>query len=165
MKLRLARGFTLIEMLVVIAIITLLFTLAGVIATRARAKARTSKCKAIIKRTQVALEAYKMIWRDFPSGAPAHPDTWPSPYDTRGVEFDIRFVTERDPGGTSFTQDETDPADRNYLIDPWGKRIRYRKVSPRRMLVWSSGPDGVDDIGAGVEERKNDDISVADVDY
>lgn len=79
-------GFTVIELLVVVAIIAFLLALVGVVAVRARQKARVSRTKAIIKRVQVALDAYKAIHREYPAGVSIHTDTWPSPYSIAGVE-------------------------------------------------------------------------------
>jgi prepilin-type N-terminal cleavage/methylation domain-containing protein len=164
------RGFTLIELLVVLAIIALLFALMGVVALRAREKAKVSKTKSLIKRVQLGLDQYLAVWREYPSGAPAHPETWPAPYDMKGVEFDQGFITKRDPGGTTFNPDDVDPTDTTHLLDGWGKRIRYRKIGPTRMLVWSTGPDGLDDIGdVGKNPKKvetaGDDISNVTADY
>jgi prepilin-type N-terminal cleavage/methylation domain-containing protein len=164
------RGFTLIEMLVVLAIIAMLFALVGVIALKAREKARVSRTKGLLKRIQLGLDEYFVVWREYPSGAPTHPETWPAPYNMGGVEFDQTFVTKRDPGGTSFNKDDMDPADNTYLMDAWGKRIRYRKESVTKVLVWSVGPDGLDDIGdpiknPGSSERAGDDISSTASDY
>jgi len=171
------RGFTVIEILVVISIIAFLFGIVGVIAIKSREKAKVTKCKAILNKAKMALEMYKAHWREYPAGAPGHALTWPDPYDMKGVEFDHRFVSERDPGGTKFDQDEIDKTDNTKLVDPWGSRIRYRKVAPERMLLWSVGPDKIDDLGDSVKNtskaertgvaplQQSDDISHVMVDY
>lgn len=170
LKRTLQRGYTIIEILVVISIIAFLFGIIGIVALKAREKARISKCKAIINKAKMGLDMYRTVWREYPSGTPAHPPTWPDPYDMKGVEFDHTFITQRDPGGTKFDMDEIDRTDNTKLVDPWGNRIRYRKVSPERMLIWSCGPDGVDEIGDVAKnpsraERCGDDISNVTVDY
>jgi len=161
-------GFTLIELLVVIAIIGLLLSLIGVVAVKARAKARSTKCKDIIKRIHVAMDTYKAFWSMYPSGAPDDPtiSVWPSPYVYSGEDLDRRFLTDRDPGSVAdFKRDDYDPADDKYFLDPWGKRIRYRKPSHERILIWSTGPDGIDQIGLNKFERAGDDISQVDVSF
>jgi len=162
------RGFTLIELLVVIAIIGLLLSLIGVVAVKAREKARTTKCKDIIKRIHVAMETYKAFWSMYPSGAPDNPAIieWPMPFVYTGEELDRRFLTNRDPGSAAdFKRDDYDPTDDKYFLDPWGKRIRFRKISHERILIWSTGPDGIDQIGLNKFERAGDDISHVDVSY
>ena len=159
-----------IEILVVISIIAFLFGIIGLVAIKARDKAKLSKCKATLNTAKMGLDMYRAHWREYPSGAPAHPATWPDPYDMKGDEFDITFITERDPGGTKFDKDEIDKTDKTRIVDPWGYRIRYRKVSPERMLVWSVGPNGIDEIGdiaknPSKAERCGDDISNVAVDY
>jgi prepilin-type N-terminal cleavage/methylation domain-containing protein len=177
-RLRSRRGFTVIELLVVVGIIAFLLALIGIIAARARMKARTSKTKALIKRVQMALDAYKTVHREYPGGwGAATKDTWPDPYDIAGVEFDHRVTSQSDPGGFPFDQADMDPKDKNYLLDAWGQRIRYRKVSPGHMLVWSTGPDKIDQIGKDVGKARergssipvgsdvSDDLSNVEVDY
>lgn len=171
-----ARAYTLIEVLVVISIIALLFGLIGVVAARARAKARVSRTKSLIKQIHLGMDAYKALWKEFPSGAPTHPPTWPDPYDVKGVEFDRTFLSDREPG-MKFEKGDLDTADDHYVVDSWGSRIRYRKVSTERMLLWSIGPNKVDEIGNDAVKKRErippgdatfpnaDDISQVESDY
>lgn len=166
---RTSRGYTVTELLVVISIIALLFSLIGVVAFRARAKARVTKTKALIKRIQLGMDAYHAYWRDYPAGSPTFPETWPNPYDPLGVEFEAKLLTEREPP-VKFEKGDYDPKDDKYLVDAWGNRIRYRKVSTTRMLVWSIGPDGIDQIGNDTAKRREripdaDDLSHVESDY
>ncbi|MCW8131119.1 MAG: type II secretion system protein [Planctomycetota bacterium] len=170
------RAYTLIEVLVVISIIALLMSLIGIVAARARAKARVSRTKSLIKRIHVAMDAYQALWRVYPAGAPTHPDTWPDPYDLKGVELEKSFLTDRDPVA-KFEVSDLDPTDDKYLVDAWGSRIRYRKVGPNRMLIWSLGPNKVDEIGNDTAKKREripkddttfpgaDDISHVESDY
>lgn len=164
-----ARGFTLLEVLTVVAIFALLLSLMGVVAVRAREKARTSKCAALIKRIHVALDTYKAVWSDYPSGKPDDKTvrTWPDPYDPLGVELEREFINREGCDG-EFTTADFDPKDDQHFIDPWGHHIRYRKVSSDRILIWSVGPNGIDEIGqdsAGRKERAGDDLSNVNVSY
>lgn len=170
------RAYTLIEVLVVVSIIALLFGLIGVVAARARAKARVSRTKSLLKQIHLGMDEYKALWKDFPSGAPAFPETWPSPYAVSGVEFDRTFLSDREPG-MKFEKGDLDPTDDHYVIDSWGSRIRYRKLSPVRMLLWSIGPNKVDEIGNDAAQKRErippgdttfpnaDDISNIESDY
>lgn len=162
-------AFTLVELLVVVAILALLLSLMGVVAARAREKSRVSRCKGLIQRIHVAMDTYKAVWNDYPSGAPGNPAirTWPDPYDPLGVELE-RAMASREGSEATFSPEDLDPTDQKYFLDPWKKRIRYRKVSGERILIWSAGPNGVDEIGAdttGRKERGGDDISSVDVSF
>ncbi len=143
------RGYTLIELLVVIAIIAFLLSLVGVVAWRARGYAKIANTKSLIKNIQGALEMYKQHWRQFPSGSPNFPDTWPSPYDTRGTDLEVAFLTKREGSIATFNAGEKD-ATGTWFVDAWGERIRYRKVGPNTCLVWSTGPNKKDEIGVGM---------------
>ena len=176
-------GFTVIELLVVVGIITFLLAMIGVIAIRARQKARTSRTKALLKRVQVALDAYRAVQRVYPAGFASDIDADEYPVGggnatLAGVVFDHRVITNRDPGGFNFEASDKDPASPNNLMDAWGSQIKYRKLSPTHMLVWSVGPDKVDQIGADTNKGRergslipttpgqtSDDISNVEVDY
>ncbi|GMV83028.1 MAG: hypothetical protein AMXMBFR7_42120 [Planctomycetota bacterium] len=150
-----APGVTLIELLVVLALILMLLGLVGVQVWKARERARADRTLALTKSVSAALEAYNSIHRDYPTGDPAQPPTWPSPYDTRGVEFRTDWLDE-EPSG--LPPDSIDKANPVFLKDGWGRRIRYRKTSSTEFLVWSVGPDGVDDLGAAARAPRGDDL-------
>ena len=157
-------GFTLIELLVVIAIIAFLMSLVGVVAMKAREKSRISRAKSLVKRIQVSMDGYRANFREYP---PISSETWPSPYSIAGVELDRHLLTDWEATAV-FNKDDLDPTNDTYFIDPWQKRIKYRKVSPYRILIWSTGPDRIDQIGqdvAGKRERGGDDISNVESDY
>lgn len=63
----------------------------------------------------------------------------------------------------SFTKDDFDKTDPARFVDAWGRRIRYRMTGKDMMLVWSVGPDGVDQIGLTDETRAGDDLSSDDM--
>ncbi len=154
------RGVTLIELLVVLAIILILLGLVGVQAWKARERARVDRTLALTKSVSVALEAYNASYRDYPTGDPAQPPTWPSPYDTHGVEFRTDWLDEEPHGLPPESIDRTNPL---FLTDAWGQRIRYRKTSSTEFLVWSVGPDGVDQLGSAARAPKGDDLSHFDM--
>jgi len=60
------RGFTLIEMLVVISIIVLLVGLLLPVLTRARLSARNTATKTTIHNLNIALDNYKLDWKQYP---------------------------------------------------------------------------------------------------
>jgi prepilin-type N-terminal cleavage/methylation domain-containing protein len=156
-----SRGFTLLEILVVVAIIALLLTLGIVYALKARAFAQQEHTQSLVRQIHDALFKYQVDNRDLPAG-PGNPSTWPSPDPRPGVDFDIRMLNGA--GELKIPVTDLDPAAKDFVIDAWKHRIRYRKLSPERMLVWSIGPDGIDQIGAGSAERAGDDLTQVTVD-
>lgn len=147
------RAFTVIELLVVVAIVAFLLSMIIAVGLHMRRKAQISHTKTMLKDLHLALDQYRSEHREYPAGLAIHADTWPAPFNIAGVEFDHRVITERKPG-CALNETDKDPADRNYLVDPWGNRIRYRKLGPTQMLLWSKGPDGKDQIGADVGKMR-----------
>ncbi len=67
------RGFTLIEMLVVIAIIAILAAILFPVFSRARAKARQAQCSTNLRQLAMAAEMYAMDYDDMFPGQPNGP--------------------------------------------------------------------------------------------
>lgn len=157
------QGFTLIEILVVLAILAILIGLVstGVIyGTRA---ARVSHTAGLVAKINTALSIYLSKFDRFPSGAPNYPEHWPDPYDKQGVELDAGFLMEFPDQAGTFNSEDFDPKDPTRFVDAWGRRIRYRYKGNEEKLVWSLGPDGVDQIGLTDDTRAGDDISSVDM--
>lgn len=156
-----ARGMTLLEILVVVSIIALLLSLMGVVAANAIKGAKIRRTQTLIERVKAGLTAfYGNHQSQYP---PETSDTWPAAYVPMGVEFERAFLAEQE-GEAKLKVEDYDSADTRFLLDAWGRRIRYRKTGPGRMLVWSAGPDGIDQIGsdaAGRKENAGDDITGA----
>lgn len=69
------RGFTLVELMIVITVIAILATIAVVSFTRVQKQARDTKRKAEIKSLQTALQAYFTEKQHYPNTAPVTPGT------------------------------------------------------------------------------------------
>src|SRR5277367_2205606 len=91
------RGFTLLEILVVIAILGLLIGLVAPAALRQLGHARVSVAKQSIERIGAVLDMYKLDVGNYPSGdqglgalveKPAGVDSWNGPYVKGGVPVD-----------------------------------------------------------------------------
>jgi len=159
------RGFSLIEMLVVILIILILASIVMITTSKMRQKAKENKTKAVLQAVRGALTQYledgSNAYRSYPV---VGYDSWPSPYDPAGVDFDLRWVPKEED---NFKPEFKDPADKNYLLDAYGKRIKYRRTGSK-YLAWSYGPNGIDEIGPDPKKQERgvgDDISSFDVDY
>ena len=140
-------GLTLIEVLVVMAIVSLLAALALPAVQRARSRSLMVKTQATIAALETALSMYESDFGDYPpwSGGgsallvdllqgPVASEDWRGPY--------MRFrIHDLDP-------------DRN-VLDPWGRPLEYRYPQTEHpntpFLIRSSGPDRQmgthDDIG------------------
>lgn len=106
-------GFTLIEILVAVAIIGILGTVATISITRSLDKAKVTAAQEAVRNIHSACETYKMSTKKYPSDLNA-------------------LVTGDDPylqGGEGS------------LEDPWGNDYRMEKKG-KNIVVISNGPDG-----------------------
>ena len=140
------RGFTLLEMLVVLTIILFLVTATLSASLKARKRAATSKVEATISSLEVALSMYETDFGDYPPGdgvgcedlvhllsGPIDNPLWKGPY--------IRFKEKE--------------LKNNELLDSWGNSYIYQYPQTVRnnvpFLIFSRGADEeedtADDIG------------------
>ncbi len=107
------QGFTLIEILVAVAIIGILGTVATISITRSLDKAKVTAAQEAVRNIQSACETYKMTTKKYPSDLNA-------------------LVSGDDPylqGGEGS------------LEDPWGNDYRMEKKG-KNIVIISNGPDG-----------------------
>ena len=141
-----ASGFTLIEILIVVAIIIFLVTIVGAIGFSARDKARISHTKVLLKVIHSALDVYKCEYHCYPVN-PLSDDN----FKNKGVQITRTFI---DQYRINLQIPKTDwDATNTFIIDSWSRPILYRRPAPQRMLLWSVGADGKDQIGLGPFER------------
>jgi len=114
-------GFTLMEMLVVVAIIVALASLGGYYFLGQANQARKSTAKLQV---QMLTKAAKTYWLE-------HNDQWPQ---------SLQALLMRDDYGGPYLEN-TDA-----LIDPWGQPYQYNPVGPQNNGmypdIWSLAPDG-----------------------
>jgi prepilin-type N-terminal cleavage/methylation domain-containing protein len=154
-------GFTLVEMLVVIAIISVLGALVLGALGAARRRANELATSATIKLLQGALERYNMDFQDYP----------PSDGDETGIRGSENLYrclrTEKKEGPYLVDNADVRICDSNSngeleIADAWGRTLRYlhhrdygsKNPNKHTYRLISSGPNGVYEGG----ERHSDDV-------
>lgn len=110
-----AEGFTLVELMVVIAIIAALATIVGVNVLGAMDKADVGKAKAQISNFKTAIVSYKLEYKKFPESLDA---------------------LVNNPKGIKYLDSSTIPK------DPWNNDYQYSVDGGRGFQVLSYGADG-----------------------
>ena len=137
-------GFTLVELLIVIAIIGILVSLVTAGAQSARRRGAVTKAKSTISALETAIAMYNGDLGEYPKSDNAN----------------LVQALSEDPGSTAwqgpymeFKQDELSNGE---LMDPWGKPYVYTSInggSPEHRQhsfdLYSLGPNGKDDGGTG----------------
>lgn len=193
-------GFTLIEVLIAISILTLLAGIAIPMIGRARRNGERRAARAYIARIALAVDQYASDFGDFP-GTRLIEIGLQGNHVNEGIESLVRCLTTNAKGGPYIEPHDDElinsdddalatvvansalPSPNNYeLADPWGnpyiyfhhrdylggaevetylvggKRIRCLPQpsakmgtypQPGRFLIWSIGPDGLNENGAG----------------
>ena len=108
-------GFTLVELMVVIAIIAVLATIVGVNVLGAMDDADVAKAQAQIRNFKTALVSYKLKFKKFPQS------------------LDALVSNEK---GIQFLDSKEVP------LDPWGNPYAYTLESARKYRIVSYGADG-----------------------
>ena len=111
----LRQGFTLIEILVVVAIIGMLGAVAVPAYMSHMKEARISTAREIIKNVEEALSMYSL----------KHGGKYPDSLDV---------LTQ--------SKDDEDPLLKGDYVDPWGNELKYEKRGRKTPLITSAGEDG-----------------------
>ena len=126
----LRQGFTLIEILVVVAIIGMLGAVAVPAYMNYLADARISTTRALISNVDVAVKSYNMKHGKYPES------------------LDVL---------TQAPDDDSDPLLEGDPVDPWGNELQYELQGKKRPKITSYGPDGEaggDDDITNYDEKK-----------
>ncbi len=140
-----SRGFTLVELLIVMAILAILGGLVTAAAQTARKRGAATKAKAAIAALETALQMYQLDMGGYPESGNAAlvaaltigsgSADWHGPY-------------------MEFKQDELSGGQ---FMDPWGHPYVYTAPGTHRTSsydLYSSGPDGTGD-GTGADDINN----------
>jgi prepilin-type N-terminal cleavage/methylation domain-containing protein len=158
---RSARGFTLVELIVVIAIITLLMALLAVWIVGVQQRASNANCKAMIQALDEGCKAYKVENNKYPPNDKG---------DSRNLHYYLGMkrvvVMGRADSGPQITAKKPplidfpagwlklakgqipDPTQPVPVVDPWDNLVRYTrpgKYSAPAPDIWSPGPNSKDD--------------------
>ena len=128
----LRQGFTLIEILVVVAIIGMLGAVAVPAYMNYLADARIATARALIGNVDIAVKTYNMKYGKYPES--------------------LEVLTQEQADGS-------DPLLEGDPVDPWGNELVYQKNGKKRPKIISYGPDGQeggdDDITNYDDKKKN----------
>ena len=128
----LRQGFTLIEILVVVAIIGMLGAVAVPAYTSHMKGARISTARELIKNVEEALSMYSL------KHGGKYPDS-------------LEALTQ--------SNDDEDPLLKGDYVDPWGNELKYEKRGKKTPLLTSAGEDGdfgTDDDLTNMDKDKKD---------
>lgn len=132
-----SRGFTLVEMLVVLAILVLLVSMVAPRVLKSQKKADRQTAETQIGAFKKCLKFYALDMKDFPT--------------TEDGLTALLSVPDGEEGGeTSSSKWDGPYIDRDEVpLDPWGNEYQYEFPATRGSGpdpdIWSYGPDGEDD--------------------
>ncbi|MFO1021179.1 MAG: type II secretion system major pseudopilin GspG [Planctomycetales bacterium] len=143
------RGFTLMEVLIVLVILVAILSMVGPRVFASKAKADINNAKVQIKMLQASLESYAVDMNTFPT-----------------TEMGLKALSEK-PEGTEGGKDEKkdNKWDGPYVKssipkDPWGNEYKYEYPAThgkgKDPEVWSFGPDGKEDTDDDIVSWEKD---------
>jgi prepilin-type N-terminal cleavage/methylation domain-containing protein len=155
-------GFTLIELIVVIAIITLLMALLAVFIVGVLDRAANAKAKAIVDGLDKACQTYKLEYNVYPANDRGdsrclHYYLGGPRKISKGMQDDGTSILVNGPPILLFPTDwlqlakgqNPDPKQPVPIIDPWGSLIRYKVpgfYNKKGVDIWSPGKNMQDDL-------------------
>lgn len=138
------QGFTIIELLVVISVILILFTIGAAGMGLAKKFAAKQKAKTEIYSLSTSIKAYELDYSDYP------PD---------GITNLYLALTSNSKNGPYIEKSKWNIDGANRILDPWGKPyVYYNNVDGSTWAharnvdsfdLYSYGPDGINNNGNG----------------
>jgi len=149
-------GFTLVEIMAVLALIALLASLSVSVTLGLSKRSQVAKARADLELLSVALEAYRRDLGDYPQTADAEQllDSLAGRLHPTGQVLNPVHRPWLELG--SLELDETGA----YLVDPWGNAYQYEyppnmtEAGPG-FVLYSLGPDGLGGVGNESENEDN----------
>lgn len=135
------KGFTLIEILVILGIISILAGLIMSGGTAAKKKAKIYQAKTMIASLETALALYHVDFGTYPAAGNQN---------LVNLLSDTSYSSNSDWHGPYMSFKEHDLSASITVIDPWGVDYHYTMDSLLPYKIWSYGPDKTNDT--------NDDI-------
>lgn len=108
-------AFTLIELLIVIAIVLILIAIALPNLTAAQIRALVARTEGDLKGLETALETYKLDWKAYPYSFQIHVLTTPSQFVPRLPEDPFAPILDTDKGHKYLLRDYGSPLKRYYI--------------------------------------------------
>ncbi|TVR16188.1 MAG: prepilin-type N-terminal cleavage/methylation domain-containing protein [Planctomycetota bacterium] len=141
-------GFTLIEMLLVIAIIAVLAGLLFPVITMARQRAYVASTSAVMGSIEAAITRYRLVNDGALPLDDANANEWPIGLEGQNELAAALASVDSDNFDPSFGQQVND---QGVIVDGWGNPMRYRpfirypdtfyEVNPDSYQLWSIGPN------------------------
>jgi prepilin-type N-terminal cleavage/methylation domain-containing protein len=159
------RGFTLVEMLAVVAIIAVVAGMLLTATMKAREKQRVNATRSLIQRIELALEHYRNTYGQWP---PAIGTTPTSEANNALAQTLLELDAVAARGGATSAPSEIvdqngstyEPGDTAYVVDIWGNRINVIKNGHNTpgLDIWSNGPDGESNRHSADPKSNGDDV-------
>ena len=135
------KAFTLIELLIVVAIIAILAAIAVPNFLEAQTRSKVARCKADMRNLSSAIEMYKIDCNVYPSSAPW--EEWFPDYPTDEMRKGWGALTSPQAYLTSIPNDpfppDLHPGDRPNQFNPWDKWYDYMDYWWRNAYWWRKG--------------------------
>ena len=162
------RGFSLVELLMVIGIIGLLAGLLLGVGTALRREAREDRTSSLIERMETVLQEYRNEfgrWPDGVDGDPSTPDSGNNSVAQLLLDADAASMTGGRPEIRDENGEDYESGDDPYVYDPWGHAMRLQTggYNAPGTDIWSLGPNGQDESGSRPHSGRADpDMDVGD---
>jgi general secretion pathway protein G len=121
------KGFTLIEIMIVLAIVGMLFSFVGVSVIKKLKEAKVSAAKIQIASFQQGLQSYYLAHNMYPHTSQG--------LDALVSKPTVGKIPDNYPDGGHLSK-------KSIPVDPWNNKYNYECEDYQNYTIWSNGPDG-----------------------